>query len=157
MILWTGGGDIEFREETMLEMERAGNLEDAWNGGELSKSGAEHQGGADVMSVNDVRLNLGDQVFAGAKQRGNLPGTPGGKIESERDDGGAGVFIFRSEASRGGGENYDHVETEGAEDAHLLVDPAGADGGLDDVQNLHEKPGSNSGADDAGKQYSEIA
>jgi hypothetical protein len=25
------------------------------------------------------------------------------------------------------------------------------------VQNLHEKPGSNSGADDAGKQYSEIA
>jgi hypothetical protein len=25
------------------------------------------------------------------------------------------------------------------------------------VQNLHEKPGSNSGADDVGKQYSEIA
>jgi hypothetical protein len=39
----------------------------------------------------------------------------------------------------------------------LLVDPAGANGGLDDVQNLHEKPGSNSGADDVGKQYSEIA
>jgi len=157
MILWTGGGDIELCEETMLEMERAGNLEDAWDGGELSKSGAEHQSGANVVGVNDVGLNLGDQVFAGAKQRGNLPRTPGGKIESEGNDSGASIFIFGCEASGRGGENDDHVETEGAEDTHLLVDPAGADGGLDDVQNLHEKPGSNSGAGDVGKQYSEIA
>jgi len=60
MILRASGGDIEFREETMFEMKRAGNLEDAWGGGELSKSGAEHQSGADVMSVNDVGLDLGD-------------------------------------------------------------------------------------------------
>jgi hypothetical protein len=86
-----------------------------------------------------------------------LPRMPRGKIESERNDGGASVFIFRSEANGGRGENDDHVETEGAEDTHLLVDPAGADGGLDDVQNLHEQPGSNSGADVVGKQYSEIA
>ena len=156
MILWTGGGEIEFREETMLEMKRARNLEDAWDGGELSESGAKHQGGADVVRVNNVGLDLGDQVFAGAKERGNLPRTPGGKIQGERNDGGAGVFILGSEASGGGGQNDDHVEPEGAEDAHLLVDPAGANGGLDDVENLHEKPGSNSGTDDVGKQYSEI-
>ena len=86
-----------------------------------------------------------------------MPGTAGGKIEGEGNDGGASAFIFGCETSGGGGENDNHVEAEGAEDAHLLVDPAGADGGLDDVQNPHEKPGSNSGADDVGKQYSEIA
>jgi hypothetical protein len=110
MILWASGGDIESGEKGMLEMKRAGNLEDAWDGGGLSKSGAEHQGGADVVSVNDVGPHFGDQVFAGAKERGNLPRTPGGKIESEWNDGSAGVFIFGSEANGGGGQNDDYVE-----------------------------------------------
>ena len=60
MILWAGGGDIELGEETMLEMKRSRNLKDARDGGGFSKSGAQHQGGADVVSVNDVGLYLGD-------------------------------------------------------------------------------------------------
>jgi hypothetical protein len=47
-------GGIEVREERMLEMKRAGDLEDAGDRGGFAQGGSDDQGGADVMRVDDV-------------------------------------------------------------------------------------------------------
>ena len=41
-------------EEMMLEMQWAGDLEDAGDGGGFAEGDSDYQSGADVMSVDDV-------------------------------------------------------------------------------------------------------
>src|ERR1700722_11340398 len=104
MILWAGGRGFEMREERMLEMQRAGDLEDARDGGGFAQGDSNYQGGADVMSVDDVRAHGFDQGSAGFEYRGDLPGLLGGDVEIYGDYGGACFLIFGRDASGGGGK-----------------------------------------------------
>ena len=91
------------REERMLEMKGAGDLEDAGDRGGFAQGGSDYQGGADVVSVDDVGAHGSDQGSAGFEYGGDLPGVPGGDVEIYGDYGGACFLIFGREACRGGG------------------------------------------------------
>jgi hypothetical protein len=127
------------REERMLEVQGAGDLEDAGDGGGFAQGGSDYQGGADVVGVDYVGLHGLDQGSAGFEYRGDLPGVLGGDVENYGDYGGACFLIFGGEACRGGGEGDYYFESQGAEDADLVVDPGCSRGGFDDVQDLHEQ------------------
>ena len=64
---------------------------------------------------------------------------PDGKIESNGNDGGARFFIPGSEGSGGGRQRDHNFEAEGAQDAHLVVNPGSSNSGFNDVQNFHER------------------
>ena len=46
------------REKSVLEMEYAGHLKNARDGGRLAESGSENEGSADVMSVDYIGLHI---------------------------------------------------------------------------------------------------
>ena len=89
------------REERMLEMQRAGDLEDAGDAGGLAQGGSNYQSGANVVSVDDVWAHGFDQGSAGFEYGGDLPGVPGGDVEIYGDYGGACFLIFGREARSG--------------------------------------------------------
>ena len=89
------------REERMLEMEWAGDLKDAGDGGGFAQSGSDDEGGADVVSVDDVGAHGLDQGTAGFEYGGDLPGVFGEDVEIYGDYGGACFLIFRREACGG--------------------------------------------------------
>ena len=108
VISWASRRSVEMREERMLKMQRAGDLEDAGDGGGLTQGGSDYERGADVMSVDDVGAHGFDQDSAGFEYGGDLPGVPGGDVEIYGDYGGACFLILGREASsrRGKGDHY---------------------------------------------------
>ena len=126
-------------EERMLEMQRAGDLEDAGDGGGFAESGSDDEGGADVVGVDDVGAHGLDQCSAGFEYSGDLPGVPGGGVEIYGDYRGACFLIFGGEAGGGGGKGDHYFKAQGAQDADLVVDPGCSGDGLDDVQDFHEQ------------------
>ena len=127
----------------MFEVQRAWNLKNAGDGRIFTEGEAGDEGWADVVSVDEVGADVGDELAAGTKRRWNAPRLARGEIQVGSDDGGAGLAIFGGEAFGVGGERDDYFDAEGAEDADLFVGPVGADGGFDDVQNLHRGDHSN--------------
>jgi len=82
------------REERMLKMQWAGDLEDAGDGGGFAQGGSDYQSGADVVCVNNVGAHILDQGSAGFEYRGDLPGVFGRDVETYGDYGGACFLIF---------------------------------------------------------------
>ena len=95
-------------EEIMLEMQWAGDLEDAGDGGGFAEGDSDYQSGADVMSVDDVGAHGLDKRSAGFEYCKDLPGAFGGDVEIYGDYGGACFLIFGGEArsGRGKGDHY---------------------------------------------------
>ena len=139
MILRAGEGGIEMREKRMLEMKWTRDLEDAGDGGGFAEGGSDYQSGADVMRVNNVGAHGLDQGSAGFEYGGDLPGVLGGDVEIYGDYGGACFLIFGGEACGGGRQGDHYFESQGAQDADLVVDPGRSGDGFDDVQDLHWK------------------
>ena len=100
------------REKRMLEMKWAGDLKDAGDRGGFAKGGSDDQGGADVVSVDDVGPHVFDQGSAGFEYGGDLPGVLGGDVEIHGDYGGACFLIFGSEAGGGGGQSNNYFKTQ---------------------------------------------
>ena len=98
------------REERVLEMKRAGDLEDAGDGGGFAESDSDDEGGADVVGMNNVWTHGLDQGSAGFEYSGNLPGVSGGDVEIYGDYGGSCFLIFGGEAGGGGGQSYNYFE-----------------------------------------------
>jgi hypothetical protein len=91
-------------KERVFEVKRSRDLEDSGDGGGLAQGGSDDEGGADVVSVDDVGANGFDQVSAGFEHCGDLPGMPGGDVEIYGDYGGTCFLIFGGEAGGGGGK-----------------------------------------------------
>ena len=89
------------REERVFEMKWTGDLEDAGDGGGFAQGGSDDEGGADVVSVDDVRAYGSDQGSAGFEHGGDLPGVFGGDVEIYGDYGGSCFLVFGCEACSG--------------------------------------------------------
>ena len=111
MILRAGEAGIEMREKRMLEMKWTRDLEDAGDGGGFAQGGSDYQGGADVVSVDDVWPHGFDQGSAGFEYGGDLPGVFGGDVEIYGDYGGACFLIFGCEAGGSGGKGDYYFKT----------------------------------------------
>ena len=139
MILWASESGVEMGEERMFEMQWAGDLEDAGDGGGFAEGGSDYQGGADVVRVDNVGTHGLDQGSAGFEYGGDLPRMLGRDVEIYGDYGGACFLIFGGEACGGGRQGDHYFESQGAQDADLVVDPGRSSDGFDDVQDLHWK------------------
>jgi hypothetical protein len=64
----------------MFEVQRARNLKHPWNGRILPQGKAGDEGGADVVSVDEVGADVGDELAAGAKSGWDAPRLAGGEI-----------------------------------------------------------------------------
>ena len=130
-------GDVEPGEEAMFKVEWARNFKDARDRRIFAEGEARDESGADVMSVDEVRADVGDKVTASAKRGRDAPGLARRQIEIGANNSRSGFAIFWGESFGVTGQRDDYFDAERAEDADLFVGPVGADGGLDDVQNLH--------------------
>jgi hypothetical protein len=130
---------IQVGEEGVLEMKGARYLKNAGDGGGFAQGGSDDEGGADVMSVNNIWANIFDQGSAGFEYGGNLPGAFRGNIEIYGHDGGAKFMVFGCGPVGSGGKSDHYFKAQGAEDADLMVDPGCSRGGFDDVKDLHEE------------------
>jgi hypothetical protein len=101
VILRASGKGVEIREERMLEMQWAGDLEDAGDGGGFAQGGSDYEGGADMVRVDDAGAHGFDQAFAGFEYGGDLPRALGGDVEIYGDYGGACFLILWREACCG--------------------------------------------------------
>jgi hypothetical protein len=94
-------------KERVFQMKRSRDLEDTGDGGGLAQGGSDDEGGADVVSVDDVGAHRLDQGSAGFEYCGDLPGVFGGDVEIYGDYGSACFLIFGCEVCSGGGQgNY---------------------------------------------------
>src|ERR1700685_2695044 len=118
-------------------MKSSGDSKNAWNRRILPEGEACDECCAHVMSVDDVRADVGDEVTASAKRGRDAPGLARRQIEIGANNSRSGFAVFWGESCGVTGQRDDYFDAERAEDADLFVGPVGADGGLDDVQNLH--------------------
>jgi hypothetical protein len=128
---------VEPGEKTVFKMKSSGDSKNAWNRRILPEGEACDECCAHVMSVDQVGADVGDELTASAKRGWDAPGLARGKIEICANNGRSGFAIFWGEAFGVGGQSDNYFDSERAQDPHLLIGPVRANGGLDDVQNLH--------------------
>lgn len=73
VILRTCKLGVEASDETMLQMQRSRDLEDSWDSRMLAQSKPECECCADLVSVDQVGGNIGDEMAQSRAHSGNAP------------------------------------------------------------------------------------
>jgi hypothetical protein len=94
----------------MFEMQCSGNTKYTRDFGVFVEGETGHESCADVMSVNEVGVDVGDELAASAKGGGNAPRLARREIEIGADDGGTDFAIFGGEAFSVGRERDDDFD-----------------------------------------------